>query len=75
MLPNAMSSNVNIMIRGFATTAENLVSEQLVEKMNRSGDYNTLISDMSKAEELSRADRTRQVKRLSPNKTTYTSLI
>jgi hypothetical protein len=45
------------MIRGFATTAGNLESEQVVTS-------NTLMNDMSKAEEL------------SPNETTtYTSLI
>ncbi|MCI53582.1 hypothetical protein A2U01_0074829, partial [Trifolium medium] len=46
------------MIRGFATAAGNLESKQVVEKMNRRDDfvtYNTLINDMSKAEELSRA--------------------
>ncbi|MCI29777.1 pentatricopeptide repeat-containing protein, partial [Trifolium medium] len=46
--------------------------------MNRSGDcvsYNTLISDMSKAEELSRAVIEVLDRRLSPNETTYTALI
>ncbi|WJX46210.1 hypothetical protein P8452_33032 [Trifolium repens] len=78
VLRKGVSSNVNIMIRGFATAAGNLESEKVVEKMNRRDDfvtYNTLMNDMSKAEELSRADRKRQMKRLSPNKTTYMFLI
>jgi hypothetical protein len=78
MLHNSMSSNVNIMIRSFATAAGNMESEQVVEKINQRGDfvtYNTLINDISKSEELSLADRTRQLKRLSPNKTTYMCLI
>jgi pentatricopeptide repeat protein len=78
VLRKGVSSNVNIMIRGFATAAGNLESEKVVEKMNRRDDfvtYNTLMNDMSKAEEQSRADRKRQMKRLSPNKTTYMFLI
>ncbi|GAU12853.1 hypothetical protein TSUD_73400 [Trifolium subterraneum] len=63
MLRSGVSSNVNIIIRDFATAAGNLESEQLVE--NR-----TLINDMSKAdEELSRAVV------LNPNETNYRSLI
>ncbi|KAK2431791.1 hypothetical protein P8452_44904 [Trifolium repens] len=46
--------------------------------MNPSGDcvtYNTLIGDKSKVEDLSCADRTRRLKRLSPNKGIYMCLI
>ncbi|GAU51760.1 hypothetical protein TSUD_415490 [Trifolium subterraneum] len=41
MLRSGVSSNINIMIRGFATAAGNLESEQVAEKMNRRGDFVT----------------------------------